>query len=131
MFSKAYHLDAFRKLWPKYNPFKLTPNINPLTSFNPIFVDEWAACYYSKIWSMVLGADLHSYFLDSRGNLLPDNNLKNVGKRLLKEYLSVGSAIKQRQAIANFKGISISRDIINVEPFIKIEFSAPTQLDTV
>jgi oligopeptidase A len=59
-------------------PFALDKRDAHPCSFTPIFSGDWAAAYYSSIWSQMVAADAFNAFRDN------SEDVEEVGKRLVR-----------------------------------------------
>ncbi|XP_076757733.1 uncharacterized protein LOC143427457 [Xylocopa sonorina] len=90
------------RIWGKYfvlPPYKKDSHI---CSFQQIFSGDWAAAYYSNMWSRMIAADLHSAFQE-----LPHadkNSLKQLGMRYRNTFLSAGGTHSAREYFRKFRG---------------------------
>jgi oligopeptidase A len=70
-----FWLDIVKDLYPKFMPFALDKRDAHPCSFAPIFSGDWAAAYYSGVWSRMVAADAYNAFKDS------SEDVQEVGKR--------------------------------------------------
>ncbi|QJC31206.1 oligopeptidase A [Enterobacteriaceae endosymbiont of Macroplea mutica] len=79
---------------PKWNKF--------LNSFSHIFGNEYAAGYYSYLWSEQIATDIFDYF--------KQNGLINpvIGKKFIKEILSTGNSENILKVFKKFRGRNIN-----------------------
>lgn len=100
--SKEFWNNIMNRLWKKY--FVLPPNKKDshICSFESIFSGNWAAAYYSHIWSKMIAADLYSAFQDiSYEN---KESLKALGNRYRESFLVVGGTYSTRENFRKFSG---------------------------
>lgn len=102
LYSKGDHwLKIAKNLWPKFINFPLDKNDSHPCSFTQIFTEEWAAAYYSHIWSRMIAADIYGAFEESEGN---EQELKNVGKRFRETFLALGGSEHSTEIFRHFRG---------------------------
>lgn len=99
--SKTFWLDIVRKLWPVYRCFPLDKIDSHPCSFTQIFTEEWAAAYYSHVWSRVIAADIYSAFHEVRDN---EEQILDVGKRFRHTYLALGGGCHPSEVFRKFRG---------------------------
>ncbi|CAG9860126.1 unnamed protein product [Phyllotreta striolata] len=99
--SKDFWADIVKKLWPNYRCFKLHSNDVHTCSFTRIFVEEWAAAYYSHLWSRMIAADIYSAFYEVRDN---EQKTLEIGKRFRNSFLSLGGSVHPGQVFREFRG---------------------------
>ncbi|XP_068903131.1 uncharacterized protein [Tenebrio molitor] len=98
---KDYWLDVVKKLWPQFRSFPLDKLDSHPCSFTQIFTDEWAAAYYSHIWSRMIAADVYSAFHEVQGD---ERKIKDVGKRFRDTFLALGGSCHPSRVFRKFRG---------------------------
>lgn len=100
--SKEFWLDITREIWPHYFVFPLDKmNAHPC-SFSAIFSEEWAAAYYSHVWSRVVAADVFNAFQEV--GLNNTQELAKLGERLRSTFLSLGGGCHPSEVFRRFRG---------------------------
>ncbi|KAF5301744.1 hypothetical protein FQR65_LT08726 [Abscondita terminalis] len=99
--SKDFWLDIVRNLWPQYRCFPLHKYDAHPCSFTQIFAEEWAAAYYSSIWSRIIAADIYSAFHEVQNN---EEHLAEAGKRFKDTYLALGGSCNPCEMFRKFRG---------------------------
>lgn len=99
--SKEFWLNIIRRLWPEYRCFPLDKIDSHPCSFTQIFTEDWAAAYYSHVWSRVVAADVYSAFHEVKEN---NEELKNVGRRYKDTYLALGGSCHSSDVFRKFRG---------------------------
>ncbi|KAK4876624.1 hypothetical protein RN001_009130 [Aquatica leii] len=99
--SKDFWLDIVRNLWPHYRCFPLHKYDAHPCSFTQIFVEEWAAAYYSNVWSQIIAADIYSAFHEVQNN---EEQICEVGKRFKNTYLALGGSCNPCETFRKFRG---------------------------
>ncbi|KOC62525.1 Oligopeptidase A [Habropoda laboriosa] len=100
--SKDFWNNIMGRLWDKYFVLPAYKKDSHICSFKEIFSGDWAAAYYSNIWSRMIAADLYSAFQD-----VPDKNkeqLKELGSRYRETFLSTGGTYSAREVFRKFRG---------------------------
>lgn len=65
-FSKDFWKDIVQKQWGVYkNPLPLDKKDTHLCSTHEIFSGDFAAAYYSALWSHMLAADIYQSFVET------------------------------------------------------------------
>lgn len=96
-----FWLDLVKVNWPQYRPFPLTKQDSHLTSFSPIFSEEWAAAYYSHIWARVVAADIYGAFHEVGAD---DAKIGEVGRRYKDTFLALGGSCDPNTVFRRFRG---------------------------
>ncbi|CAK9798755.1 Probable cytosolic oligopeptidase A [Anthophora quadrimaculata] len=100
--SQEFWNSIMGRLWDKYFVLPAYKKDSHICSFEPIFSGDWAAAYYSNIWSKVIAADLYSAFHDvSNKN---KEQLKELGSRYRETFLSTGGTYSMREVFRKFRG---------------------------
>ncbi|KAH1018599.1 hypothetical protein HUJ05_006337 [Dendroctonus ponderosae] len=100
--SKDYWLDIVKRLWPQYKSFEYQYKIDAHPChFTQIFVEDWAAAYYSHVWSRMVAADVYSAFYEVRDN---EQQTKDVGKRFRDTFLAMGGSEHPSKVFREFRG---------------------------
>ncbi|GJQ78768.1 hypothetical protein Trydic_g2800 [Trypoxylus dichotomus] len=99
--TKTFWLDIVKKLWPTYRSFPLSKIDSHPCSFTQIFTEEWAAAYYSHIWSRVIAADIYSAFHEVRDN---EEQILEVAKRFRHTFLALGGGCHPSEVFRQFRG---------------------------
>lgn len=99
--SKEFWLAIVKNLWPQYRCFPLDKIDSHPCSFTQIFVEEWAAAYYSHLWSRLIAADIYSAFHEVQGN---ENEIMQVSKRFRDTFLALGGSCHPSEVFRKFRG---------------------------
>lgn len=99
--SKDFWLDIVKRLWPKHILLPFDKEDSHPCSFTEIFSGEWAAAYYSQIWSQMIAADIYGAFHEAQGD---EKQLLEVGKRFRETYLSLGGSCHPSEVFRRFRG---------------------------
>ena len=100
-YSKEYWLDVVKKLWPQFRSFPLDKLDSHPCSFTQIFIEEWAAAYYSHVWSRMIAADVYSAFHEVQGD---EQKIQEVGKRFKNTFLTLGGSCHPSKIFRSFRG---------------------------
>uniref|UniRef100_A0A6B2EC97 oligopeptidase A n=1 Tax=Phlebotomus kandelakii TaxID=1109342 RepID=A0A6B2EC97_9DIPT len=98
---KDFWVDIMRELWPRYITLPLEKKDAHPCSFTPIFSGDWAAAYFSHVWSQVIAADVYSAFHEASSN---PEALSTVGRRFRDTFLAMGGACAPAEVFRRFRG---------------------------
>lgn len=96
-----FWLDVVKYHWPQYRPFPLAKQDSHLTSFTPIFSEEWAAAYYSHVWARVVAADIYGAFHEVGTD---EAKVAEVGRRYKDTILASGGSCDPSIVFRRFRG---------------------------
>ncbi|XP_055903740.1 oligopeptidase A [Eupeodes corollae] len=96
--SDDFWLDIVKKLWPVYQCLPLDKKDAHPCSMVDIFSGDWAAAYFSHLYSKVLAADIYDAF--SEENKSP----AEIGQRFRDTFLSTGGAVCTAEVFRRFRG---------------------------
>lgn len=99
--TKDFWLDIVKRLWPEHFLLPLDKYDSHPCSFTEIFSGEWAAAYYSHLWSQVIAADVYSAFHEARGD---NKHVIDVGKRFRDTFLALGGGCHPSEVFRRFRG---------------------------
>ncbi|CAK9828731.1 Probable cytosolic oligopeptidase A [Anthophora retusa] len=100
--SEDFWNTIMGRLWDKYFVLPAYKKDSHVCSFQQIFSGDWAAAYYSNIWSKMVASDLYSAFQDvSNKN---EGQLKELGSRYRETFLSTGGTYSVREIFRKFRG---------------------------
>ncbi|KAK9881511.1 hypothetical protein WA026_016391 [Henosepilachna vigintioctopunctata] len=99
--KKDYWLKVVRNLWPQFRSFPLDKQDAHLCSFTQIFTEEWAAAYYSHVWSRMIASDVYGAFQEAEGD---ENQMKDVGRRFRETFLALGGSVESAKIFRHFRG---------------------------
>lgn len=99
--NTAFWSDIVKELWPQFMMLPMDKKDSHLCSFAAIFSGEWAAAYYSHVWSRLLAADVYSAFYEVQDNLV---DVQAVGKRYRETFLALGGACHPSEVFRRFRG---------------------------
>lgn len=99
--SKQFWADIAKELWPQFMSLPMDKKDSNLCSFAAIMSGEWAAAYYSHIWSRLLAADVYSAFYEREHNLI---EVQAVGKRFRETFLALGGGCHPSEVFRRFRG---------------------------
>lgn len=99
--TKEFWLDIVKKLWPAYRSFPLEKIDSHPCSFTQIFTEDWAAAYYSHVWSRVIAADIYSAFHEVRED---EQQITEVARRFRNTFLALGGSCHPSEVFRQFRG---------------------------
>ncbi|XP_055852862.1 uncharacterized protein LOC129916759 [Episyrphus balteatus] len=94
--SDAFWLDIVKKLWPVYQCLPLDKKDAHPCSMVDIFSGDWAAAYFSHLYSKVIAADIYDAFCDK--------SPEETGKRFRETFLSSGGSVCTAEVFRRFRG---------------------------
>lgn len=103
---KDFWLDIVKRLWPEHLAFPLDPRDSHPCSFTTIMCEEWAAAYYSHLWSQVMAADMFSAFVEA--GLDNRKELGTIGRRFRSTFLAHGGGCHAGEVFRRFRGRDLS-----------------------
>lgn len=109
--STAFWLDVVKKLWPIYHCMPLEKNYAYPCSMTDIFSGDWAAAYFSHMYSKVIAADIYDTFVNGKSKHDYDQN----GKLFKEIFFYSGGSVKAAENFRRFRGRDPS-----MEAFLKI-----------
>ncbi|XP_043252201.1 probable cytosolic oligopeptidase A [Colletes gigas] len=95
--------NIMNRLWSKYFVIPQHKRDCHICSFAPIFSGDWAASYYSDIWSQMLAADLYNVFQEILINK-DKEALQEMGNRYRETFLSLGGSYSTNEIFRTFRG---------------------------
>uniref|UniRef100_U5EY96 Putative oligopeptidase n=1 Tax=Corethrella appendiculata TaxID=1370023 RepID=U5EY96_9DIPT len=126
--KKDFWLDVVKNLWPQYQLLAYDKKDSHPCSFRPIFSGEWAAAYYSHIWSRVLAADIYSAFYEAHQN---NQDITAVGRRYRDTFLALGGSCHPSEIFRRFRGRDPSpKALLTALGLYKKNMVAPTSAKT-
>ncbi|KAK2166880.1 hypothetical protein LSH36_34g07036 [Paralvinella palmiformis] len=100
--SKNSWHNSMKKLWPEFMPVTLHKEDEHPCSMTDIFAGQYAASYYSFLWSEMLAADIIGMFeqvgFDNPDNLIP------IGRRFRDTYFALGGGVPGGEVFRRFQG---------------------------
>ncbi|XP_037949003.1 oligopeptidase A [Teleopsis dalmanni] len=96
--SDSFWLDIVKKLWPIYRCLPLDKKDAHPCSMAEIFSGDWAAAYFSHLYSRMIAADISDEFLQN------PTELPAVGKRFKEAFLATGGAMPTAEVFRRFRG---------------------------
>lgn len=96
--SDDFWLDVVKKLWPVYQCLPLDKKDAHPCSMVDIFSGDWAAAYFSHLYSKVIAADIYDAFSDE------SNSPAETGKRFRDTFLSSGGSVGTAEVFRRFRG---------------------------
>lgn len=96
--TKDFWFDIMKKAWHEHFTVPMDERDSTPCSFTSIVSDQWAAAYYSHIWSKILAADVYSAFTES------GVDIKNVGTRFRDTFLTFGGSCHPSEVFRRFRG---------------------------
>ncbi|GAB0095431.1 uncharacterized protein DMENIID0001_108160 [Sergentomyia squamirostris] len=98
---KDFWVDIMKELWPQYMTLPLEKKDAHPCSFSPIFSGDYAAAYFSHVWSRVIAADVYSAFHEASKD---PEALASVGRRFRDTFLALGGACPPAEVFRRFRG---------------------------
>lgn len=98
--SKDFWYDVVKRIWPDHIVFPLDKRDAHPCSFSQIFIEQWAAAYYSHIWSKFVAADIFSAFYEDP----LEETISTVGKRFRETFLELGGSNHTSELFRRFRG---------------------------
>ncbi|KOX79328.1 Oligopeptidase A [Melipona quadrifasciata] len=100
--GKEFWNNIMLRLWKKYFVFPAYKRDSHICSFDAIFSGQWAAAYYSHLWSKMIAADLYGVFQGiSNKN---KESLEEVGRRYRESFLSFSGIYSTNENFRKFTG---------------------------
>ncbi|KAL1501699.1 hypothetical protein ABEB36_006981 [Hypothenemus hampei] len=100
--TNTYWLDVVKHLWPQYKTLEFHSKIDAHPcNFTQILSEEWAAAYYSHVWSRMIAADVYSAFYEAGED---ERQIREVGKRFRDTFLALGGSQHSSQIFREFRG---------------------------
>lgn len=93
-----FWLDIVKNLWTQYKVLPLDKKDSHPCSWLPIFSGDWAAAYYSHVWSRVIAADAFNAFNEEGAKI------EDIGKRFKTTYLNLGGGCAPAEIFRRFRG---------------------------
>ncbi|CAG0896282.1 unnamed protein product [Cyprideis torosa] len=107
--------DIVSDIWPEFFPFELDKMDAHPCGLTEIFSGDWAAAYYSNVWSKVMATDAFKAF-EKCGTDWEDpaaqEAYKKTGKRFRDTFLSLGGSIHPSEVFRQFRGRDPSPDAL-------------------
>lgn len=97
---KEFWYDIVKRIWPEHIVFPLDKRDAHACSFSQIFVEQWAASYYSHIWSKFIAADIYSAFYEDPA----EEDASTVGRRFRNTFLELGGCTQTSELFRRFRG---------------------------
>nr|CAG4638310.1 EOG090X02LQ [Cyclestheria hislopi] len=108
--TKEFWLDVIRRLWPKFSPFPLDKTDSHPCWFTDIISGDWAAAYYSHVWSRMVATDYFSAFQEA--GLHDREAVKKLGDRFRTVVLARGGGCHPSESFRLFRGRDPSPDAL-------------------
>ncbi|XP_019889940.1 probable cytosolic oligopeptidase A isoform X2 [Ooceraea biroi] len=99
--SETFWVPMVKKLWPKYFVLPLEKRDVHVCNFESIWSGNWAAAYFSKVWSEMIAADLYTAFQETRSD---NSQQKEIGARFRNTFLSLGGSYPTAEVFRKFRG---------------------------
>ncbi|KAG7295862.1 hypothetical protein JYU34_020946 [Plutella xylostella] len=99
--TKTFWRDLVREMWPRYHSLPFDKYDSHPLSFTKIMSEEWAAAYYSHLWSRMIAADIYSAFEEARKR---DGDVLSVGQRYRETFLAAGGGCHPAEVFRRFRG---------------------------
>ncbi|XP_012225028.1 uncharacterized protein [Linepithema humile] len=100
--SNTFWVPMMKKLWPQYFMLPLEKRDVHVCSFEAIWSGNWAAAYFSKIWSQMIAADLYTAFQEIQSD--NKSHQKEMGARFRNTFLSLGGSYPAAEVFRKFRG---------------------------
>jgi len=123
-----FWMDIMKNLWPIYHsPLQLDKRDSHVCSFLSIFSGDFAAAYYSTLWSQMLAADAYQKFVEKDQGR---DAWRQHGRRFRETFLSMGGGYHPNTVFREFRGRDPSLDAIlwtlGIKPMTIVEPDART-----
>ncbi|KAG5324823.1 COPDA oligopeptidase, partial [Pseudoatta argentina] len=99
--SETFWVTMMKRLWPKYFILPLEKRDVHVCNFDVIWSGNWAAAYFSKIWSEMIAADLYTAFQEIK---FDESQQKELGMRFRNTFLSLGGSYPAAEVFRQFRG---------------------------
>ncbi|KYM98497.1 Oligopeptidase A [Cyphomyrmex costatus] len=99
--SETFWVPMMKRLWPKYFVLPLEKRDVHVCNFDLIWSGNWAAAYFSKIWSEMIAADLYTAFQEVN---FDESQQKELGMRFRNTFLSLGGSYPAAEVFRKFRG---------------------------
>lgn len=109
-FRRDFWLDVVKRLWPKFQAFPLDKTDSHPCSFTDIVSGDWAAAYYSHIWSRMVAADIFSAFQEVSSD--DEAAVQKLGDRYRNIVLGHGGGCHPSETFRQFRGRDPSPDAL-------------------
>ncbi|XP_076243592.1 uncharacterized protein LOC143184898 isoform X2 [Calliopsis andreniformis] len=100
--SKEFWRNIMSRLWKKYFVIPQNKRDNHVCSFEVIFSGDFAASYYSNIWSQMIAADLYNAFEEVLSE--DEQMIREIGSRYRKTFLALGGSTPTSEIFRQFRG---------------------------
>lgn len=97
-----FWVQIMNRLWSSHFVLPRDHSDSHITSWTEIFVDNWAAAYYSHLWSDMIAADIYSAFQE-----IPQNDCvqeKEIAMRFKDTFLALGGSVSAGEIFRRFRG---------------------------
>ncbi|XP_011633032.1 probable cytosolic oligopeptidase A isoform X1 [Pogonomyrmex barbatus] len=99
--SETFWVQMMKRLWPKYFVLPLEKRDVHVCNFDVIWSGNWAAAYFSKVWSEMIAADLYTAFQEIKSD---KSQQKELGMRFRNTFLSLGGSYPAAEVFRKFRG---------------------------
>ncbi|XP_011702529.1 PREDICTED: probable cytosolic oligopeptidase A [Wasmannia auropunctata] len=99
--SGTFWVPMMKRLWPKYFVLPLEKRDTHVCNFEAIWSGNWAAAYFSKVWSRMIAADLYTAFQEVKSD---ESQQKELGARFRNTFLSLGGSYPAAEVFRKFRG---------------------------
>ncbi|KAL0104928.1 hypothetical protein PUN28_016522 [Cardiocondyla obscurior] len=99
--SNTFWVPMMKRLWPKYFALPLEKRDVHVCNFEVIWSGNWAAAYFSKVWSEMIAADLYTAFQEIK---FDESQQKELGVRFRNTFLSLGGSYPAAEVFRKFRG---------------------------
>ncbi|XP_071557625.1 uncharacterized protein [Temnothorax nylanderi] len=99
--SETFWVPMMKRLWPKYFVLPLEKRDVHVCNFEAIWSGNWAAAYFSKVWSEMIAADLYTAFQEVKSD---ESQQKELGARFRNTFLSLGGSYPAAEVFRKFRG---------------------------
>nr|CAG4648535.1 EOG090X02LQ [Polyphemus pediculus] len=97
-----YWNNVVKRLWPKFQTFKLEKYDAHPCSFTEVISGDWSAAYYSHVWSKMVATDMFSAFQEN--GFENQETVKAVGARFRDVVLGSGGSCHPSETFRQFRG---------------------------
>ncbi|XP_078046938.1 uncharacterized protein LOC144475186 [Augochlora pura] len=95
--------DIMNRIWSKYFVLPQHKKDCHICSFDIVFSGDYAASYYSNIWSQMIAADLFNVFKEKSKDL-SEQAVKEIGNRYRNTFMALGGSQSTNEIFRQFRG---------------------------
>ncbi|XP_076290376.1 uncharacterized protein LOC143213909 isoform X1 [Lasioglossum baleicum] len=102
--SDEFWNDIMNRIWSKHFVLPQHKVDCHICSFETIFSGDFAAAYYSTIWSQMVAADLFNAFEEKSSKNLTDETIQELGSRYRATFMALGGSQPTSEVFRKFRG---------------------------